>query len=164
VVAVALGELDGFSGSLAEVVELRASCFAASDGLYVEDVWGMEREDSLDSLVADDSSDGEVLVDSAAFACDDGAGEYLGADLVAFGYAAVDVNNIAYLEVRDILLEAFAFNGIQHFSFHWYISYVWSGQEPPDKYIVRPKNRRLYFVSRFGLMIMISAILQKPCL
>jgi hypothetical protein len=34
----------------------------------------------------------------------------------------VDVNNIAYLEVRDIFLEAFAFNGIQHFSLHWYIS------------------------------------------
>jgi len=104
VVAVALYEADGFSGSLSQEVELCSSGFSASYGYNVEDIWGMNWEDSLDAFVADDSAYGEGFVDSAAPACDNGAGEDLSADLVALFDAAVDVNNIPYFEVRNIIL------------------------------------------------------------
>ena len=123
-VAVALCEADGFSGSLSQEVELCSSGFSASDGYNVEDIGGMNWEDALDAFVADDSACGEGFVDSAAPACDDGAGEYLCADLVALFDAAMDVNNIAYFEVRNVILQTFAFNSIQHFCLHWFISYV----------------------------------------
>jgi hypothetical protein len=34
----------------------------------------------------------------------------------------VDIYNIAYFEVRYFFLQAFAFNRIQYFCFHWFIS------------------------------------------
>ena len=123
-VAVTLGEPDGFSGSLAQVIELCSSCLAASDGPYVEHVGRMKREDSLDALLPDHSAYGEGLVNSPAAACDDGAVEYLRADLVALFDSAADIDNIAYLKVRDVVLQALILNGIEYFSLHWYISCV----------------------------------------
>ena len=73
----------------------------------------MEGEDSLDALVGDDSADGERFVDSAAPAGDDGAGEYLGADFVAFLYSAAHFDGVADFEVGCVFLKAFAFNSIQ---------------------------------------------------
>ena len=78
----------------------------------------MKREDSLDALVAHDSSDGKGLVNSATSACDDYAGEYLNALLVAFLDFAAHVNRIAYFEMRYFFLKAFAFNSVQQLCFH----------------------------------------------
>jgi hypothetical protein len=78
----------------------------------------MNREDSFDALIGYDTPDGEGFVDSATFAGDDSAGEYLDALLVAFLDFTADVDRVAYFEMRYILLEAFAFNSIKQLCFH----------------------------------------------
>ena len=102
--AVALGEPDGLAGPLAEVVELRASGLAASDRTDVENVGRVQGEDSLYAFAADDSAYGEGFVNSAAPACDDGSGERLGTGLVALGDSAADIDDVAYLKVRYLVL------------------------------------------------------------
>ena len=62
-----MGEPDGLSCALAEVIELCPPCFSTSDGPDIKDVGGMQREDTFDALVVDDSPDGEDFVNSAAF-------------------------------------------------------------------------------------------------
>ncbi len=122
VLRVALTESDGLSGTLAEEIELCAAGFAGANGLDVEDVRRVQREDSLDAFVGHDASYREVFVDSAAFAGDYGAAELLGADLVAFLDSAGHLDNIADFKVRDVLLEAFCFDAFEYFGFHWSIS------------------------------------------
>ena len=124
-------QLDGFSCSLAQVVELCSSGLAAPDGLYVEDVRGMKRKDSLDAFAADYSTNGEVFIDSTTAARYDGAVEYLSADLFALFDSAVDIDNIPDLEVRDVLFQALILNGIQYFSLHEYISCVHTSYSAP---------------------------------
>ena len=111
--AVAVRQLDGLSCSLSQVVELRPSGLAAPDGLDIEDVRGMERENSLNAFPADYSTNGEGFIDSTTAARYDGAVEYLGADLFALFDSAVDIDNIPDLEVRDVLFQALILNGIQ---------------------------------------------------
>jgi hypothetical protein len=67
----------------------------------------MKGEDSLDTLVIDDSADGEVFVDAAAFAGDDDAGENLNAFLVSFFYSAANIDGIPDLEMREVCLKTF---------------------------------------------------------
>ena len=117
-------QLDGFSCSLAQVVELCSSGLAAPDGLYVEDVRGMKRKDSLDAFAADYSTNSEGFIDSTTAARYDGAVEYLSTDLFTLLDSAVDIDDIPNLEVRDVVLQALVLNGIQYFSFHEYISCV----------------------------------------
>ena len=71
--AVPLGKFDGLSCSLAEVIEFRFSSLSATDGLYVDDVRRVDRKYTLDAFVIDDSADGEVFVDTTAFAGDNNA-------------------------------------------------------------------------------------------
>jgi len=101
---VSVGEFDGLSGALAEVIQLCASCPSASDGPDIDDVGRMYREDSLDALVVYDSADGEGFVDAAAFAGYNGSGENLEALLVAFFDSAADVYGVAYFEMGYFFL------------------------------------------------------------
>ena len=117
-------QLDGFSCSLAQIIELCSSDLAASDGLYVENVRRMKRKDSLDAFAADYSTNSEVFIDSTASARYDGAAEYLSSDLFALFDSTVDIDNIPNLEVRDVILQALLLNGVQYFSLHEYISCV----------------------------------------
>jgi len=82
----------------------------------------MKGEDSFDTLVTDHAPDREGFINAAALAGDYGPGKYLGALFVALFYTAVDIYNIAYFEVRYFFLQTFAFNRIQYFCFHWFIS------------------------------------------
>ena len=72
----------------------------------------MQREDSLDTLVGNDPPDREVFVNAPAFTGNYRAGEYLRSLFVALFNPAVNLDNITYLEVRDILFQAFAFNSV----------------------------------------------------
>ena len=121
-IAVTLCQPDGFARSITKVVKLRSSCLAAPDGLNIEDVRRVKRKDSLDTLVTDHSADCKGLVNSAPFSCDHSAIESLCADLIAFFDPTADIDNIPYLEVRDIVLQALILNGIQYVSLHEYIS------------------------------------------
>jgi hypothetical protein len=112
VVAVSLGELYGLAGPVPQIVELCPPGLAASDGLDIEDVGRMQREDSFDTLATDHSPDREVFVNAPAFAGDDRAGKYLRSLFVALFDPAVDLDDIAYLEVRDLALKTFALNGV----------------------------------------------------
>jgi len=120
--AVSLGELDGFAGSLAEVIQFCPPCFAASDGPDIENVGRIKRENPFHTLVIDNPPNCKGLVNAAALAGDYSAGKYLRALFVTFFDAAVDIYNIAYFEVRFIFLQTFAFNRIQYFGFHSFIS------------------------------------------
>ena len=110
--AVPVGQLDGLAGPIAQVIELGPPLFAAADRLDVEDVGRIQREDALDALVVDDPADREGRADAPAFARDDRAGEYLRPHFVAFFDPAVNIDDVADLEMRDTGLETLAFNGI----------------------------------------------------
>ena len=72
----------------------------------------MQREDSFDSLVTDHSPDGEVFVNTPAFAGNDRTGKYLRSLFVALFDTAMNLDDITYLEMRDLVLKAFALNGV----------------------------------------------------
>jgi hypothetical protein len=112
VVAVPLGEFDGLAGPITQIIELRSPGLAASDRPDIDNVGRMQREDSFDALVSDDSPDGEGFVNAPAFAGNDRAGEYLRSLFVAFFNSAVNLYDIAYLEVRDLAFKTLIFNGV----------------------------------------------------
>ena len=72
----------------------------------------MQWKNAFDALVVDDPPDCEGCVDASAFTCDDRAGEYLRADFIAFLYPAVDIDDIAHLEMGDFVLQTLAFNRV----------------------------------------------------
>ena len=121
-VAVALCQADGFACAIAQVIELCSSRLSASDGRYVQNVRRMKREDSLDPFMPHHPAYGEGLADSAALACDYRAVERLRAKLIALFDSALHIDDIAYLEVRNVVLQALILNGIKYFSLHEYIS------------------------------------------
>jgi len=112
VCAVLLGQSYGFAGAFSQVIKFRTFGFAASQRPDVEDIRTIQREDTLDAFIVDDSADGEHLIYAAAFAGNDGAGEDLNTLLVAFDDSAMNINRIAYLEMRDIVFEALALDRI----------------------------------------------------
>jgi hypothetical protein len=112
VVAVPLSEPDGLAGPVTQIIELGPPGFAASDGLDIENIGRMQREDSFDAFVTDHSPDGEVFVNPPAFACYNRAGKYLRSLFVALFDTAMNLDYIAYLEVRGLALKTFALNGI----------------------------------------------------
>lgn len=117
-ITMSLGEPDGFACSLAEVVQLRTPCFSASNRPDIQNVRRVEWENPLYALVIDDTPYREVLVNTTAFAGNHRAGKYLCAGFIAFLNAAMYVNDIAYFEMGNLFLQAFALNSIQHFCFH----------------------------------------------
>ena len=111
-VAVPLFEPDCLTGPTTQIIELCPSGLAASDRLDIDDIRRVQGENSFDALVTGESPDGEVFVNAPASACNDCAGEYLRSLFVALFNTAVDLYDIAYLEVRDIVLETLALNGV----------------------------------------------------
>ena len=107
-----LFEPDGLAGPITKIIELGSPGLAASDWLDIEDIGRVQREDSFDSLVANHSPDREVFINAPAFAGNDRAGKYLCSLFLALFDTAVNLYNIAYLEVRDLTLKTLAFNGI----------------------------------------------------
>jgi len=107
-----LFEPDGLAGPIAQIIELGSPGLAASDRLDIEDIGRMQREDSFYALVTDDSPNGEVFVNAPAFAGNDRAGKYLRSFFVALFNTAVNLDNITYLEVRDLVLKTLALNGV----------------------------------------------------
>ncbi len=112
--AVAMCQANGFSGSLAEVVQFCAPCFTAADRFYIHDIRRMEREYSLNAFVIHDSAHGKGFIYSPAFVCNYRAGKYLNALLVAFYDSAADIHRVAYLEMRYIFFKARPLDGVQH--------------------------------------------------
>ena len=107
-----VSQLDGLAGSLAEEIEFRTPCFAASEWSDIDDIGRMKGEDSLHAFVIYDSPHSEGFVNPPASACDYRAGEYLNPLFIAFFDSAADIYRIAYFEVWYIALEPFAFDGI----------------------------------------------------
>ena len=111
-VAMPLFEPYGLACPITQIIELCSPGLAASDRLDIDDVRRVQGENPFDALVTGESPDGEVFVNAPASACNDRAGEYLRSLFVALFDTAVDLDDIAYLEVRDIVLETFALNGV----------------------------------------------------
>ena len=120
--AVASCQSDRFAGSLAKVIELRTSCFSASNCFDAEDIGRMKREDALDAFVIHDSPNREGLVHAAPLACDYRAGEDLSTLLITLFYPRAHINHIAYFKMRYIFPETFALNSVQHPIFHRFSS------------------------------------------
>jgi len=83
----------------------------------------MQGEDSLHAFIIYDSPDGEGLVDTAAFAGYYRAAKYLKTLSVAFFDSAVHIHRIAYFEMRNLFLKAFAFDSVQKLCFHQVFSF-----------------------------------------
>ena len=107
-----LSELDGLAGPTPQIVELGPPGLTASDRLDIEDVGRVQREDSFDTFVTDHSPDRKGFVNTPAFAAYHCAGKYLCSLFVALFNPAMDLDDIAYLEVRDLALKTFALNGV----------------------------------------------------
>jgi hypothetical protein len=120
--AVAMGEPDGFAGPFTEIIQFSSSCFAASGRLDINDVRRMKREYSFDALATYDSPDGEHFIDSPAFTGNYRAAKYLYPLFIALFDIVMDIDPIAYLEVRYLFLQVPAFNGIHNLRFHLCIS------------------------------------------
>jgi hypothetical protein len=112
VIAVPLFELDGLAGPLTQVIELGSPGLTASNRLDIDDIRRVQGKYPFDALVTGESSDGEVFVNAPASACNDRAGKYLRSLFVALFNTAVNLYDIAYLEVRDIVFETLALNGV----------------------------------------------------
>jgi len=112
VCTVLLGQSYGFAGPLSQVVQLRAFGFAAAQRSDVEDIGTMQREDTLNTFVADDSANCEHLVYATTLAGDDSAGEDLYPLLVALDNPAMYIYRITDFEMRNLVLEALAFDRI----------------------------------------------------
>jgi hypothetical protein len=126
--AVFLGQPDGFAGAFSQVVKLGAFCLAASQGPDIDYARAMQRENTLDTFIVNDSTHGEHFVYAAAFAGDDYAGEYLDSLFIALFYFTVYIDRVADLEVRQVGFQALAFDGIQQFSFQVYCSCIVTGK------------------------------------
>ena len=111
-VAVPLFESDGLAGPVTQIIKLGSPGLTTSDRFDIEDIGRIQREDSFDTLVTDHSPDREVFIDAPAFAGNDRAGKYLCPLFVALFNTAMNLDDIAYLEVRDLVLKTLAFNGV----------------------------------------------------
>ncbi len=111
-IAVPLFELDGLAGPLTQIIELGPPGLAASDRLDIDNVRRVQGKYPFDTLATGESPDGEVFVNAPAFAGNDRAGKYLRSLFFALFNTAVNLDDIAYLEVRDFVLETFALNGV----------------------------------------------------
>jgi len=109
---MSLGEPYGLAGPATQVIKLGPSGLAASYRLDIEDIGRVKRENSLDTLIADDSPDSECFVNAPAFAGDYCAGKDLRSLFVAFFDTAMNLDDITYLEMWDFALKTFALNGI----------------------------------------------------
>jgi len=112
VVAVPLFESDGLAGPVTQIIELGSPGLAASDRFDIEDIGRIQREDSFDTLVTDHSPDREVFINAPAFAGNDRAGKYMRSLFFALFDTAVNLDDITYLEVRDLVLQTLAFYGV----------------------------------------------------
>jgi hypothetical protein len=110
---VFLGQPDGFAGAFSQVVKLGAFCLAASQGPDIDYARAMQRENTLDTFIVNDSTHGEHFVYAAAF---------------ALFYFTVYIDRVADLEVRQVGFQALAFDGIQQFSFQVYCSCIVTGK------------------------------------
>ena len=115
---VPLGQPYGFTRPVTQVVEFCSTSFATPDCSDIEHVGRMKRENPLDAFVIHDSPNRESLVDASSLASDYRTGENLRSFLISLFYSAVNVHNVTYLEVRNLVLETITFDGIQYFSFH----------------------------------------------
>ena len=73
----------------------------------------MQRENPFDAFARYDSADRKSAIDAPAFAGDYRAGKYADTFLVAFFDSAMDVNYVADFKMRNILLQAFAFDNVK---------------------------------------------------
>jgi len=106
---MALRQFNALAGSLSEIIEFRTPCLAASNRPDVYYVRRVQREDSLDTLISDNTPNCKSLVYPAAFARNHRARKDLSADLVAFLNLAMYIDRIAYLKIGHLLLKTFAF-------------------------------------------------------
>jgi hypothetical protein len=120
--AVLLGQLCGFAGSLTQVIQLCPACFAASSGLDIDYAGRVKREYPFDTFACHNPSDRERGVNAPAFAGDDRAREYADSLFVALSYSARNVNYVPDFEMRYIFLEALAFHLVEQLCLHFFDS------------------------------------------
>jgi len=109
-IAMLMCQLGGFACPLTEIIKLGPAGLAASGGLDIDYIGRVEREYPLDALACHNPSDRKRRINSMAFAGDYSPRKYADSLLVAFLYPAGNVHQVPDFKMRNILLQAFAFN------------------------------------------------------
>src|SRR5204863_8471611 len=99
------GDARRASGTVAQVVELRATHRGPHGDLDLVDARGVHREDALDADAVGHLADGEGLAVLATATTKDRAFEHLDALLVALDDLHVHAHGVAGLEGRHVLAE-----------------------------------------------------------
>ena len=115
---VALRKLYSLAAALPQVVEFRSPRFSAPDRPDIKNVRRMQREDSFHALVRNNTPNGKGFAHPATFTRNNRARKDLYTGFIALLDLAVHIDCIAYLKIRYLFLEAFAFHRIQNFGFH----------------------------------------------
>ena len=112
VVAMPMCQFGSLAGPLPQKIKLGPAFLTAPDRLNVQHVRRMQRENALHTFVIDDSPNGKGFINTPAFPADHRPGKDLRALLVALPDPTVNVHHVPNLEMRDIVLQTRAFNGI----------------------------------------------------
>ena len=94
----------------AEVVEFRATHFAAAGDFDLSDTWCVNGENTLHAFAVGNFANGERRIDAVAFATDDQTGEDLNALFATFHNAAMHFDGISYVEVGDVRFQLLVFD------------------------------------------------------
>jgi hypothetical protein len=101
---MSLCQANGLTGSAAKEEQLCPAYLGASDRYDINDIRRVQREYTLNTLIADHTANGEHLIDAAAFTGDYNAGKHLHTGFIAFNDLAMHFYSVAYLEVRHFFL------------------------------------------------------------
>ena len=120
---------------LAQVVQLCATNVATTNDFNLVNLRRMNREGALDADREADLTDGERLAAGVTMTADDVTLEHLNALAVTLDDAVMDLDVVANVELRNVLLELLLLDGADdiHFSFLLYVLMpACAGQLTPD--------------------------------
>lgn len=110
--AAAVAQAAGAADALTQEVQLGPAGVGPADDLVLGDPRRVDREHTLHALVVDDPPHADHLVRAATLAADEHALEHLDALLVALDDAAVDIDGVAHIHARDVVLQGVGGQGL----------------------------------------------------
>ena len=106
-----LFDTGGLTNAIAQIVQLGATDFTATDDFDVGNTGGVQQENPLYAYPLEGATDGDGLVDTTVAHSDDGAFVGLNPLFTALLDHDADANGIANVDGGEIALELLFFNG-----------------------------------------------------